>query len=139
VITCYREAQNADVFFKKLDAFHNSYSRSIESCAASAKLSKERPRRIRIAILDTGIDFLHPGIRAAKANGRIRKEWCCSWVGAEADVADEDGEMHGSNCASLIHEVAPEADIYIGKVFQRNGFRTYQAENIPKVRRSKGA
>ncbi|KAL8394118.1 hypothetical protein RB595_002192 [Gaeumannomyces hyphopodioides] len=128
-----REARNADVFFENLEDFHASYSRFVEPRNVSNSTGEEHPRRIRIAVLDTGVDFRHPGIRAAKINGRIREEWCHSWVGPEADVADEDDEMHGSNCADLLHQAAPEADIYIGKIFQRNKLRTYQAENITKA------
>lgn len=128
-----REAHSADVFFKNLEDFHTSYSRFVEPRNVLSPDGEERPRRIRVAILDTGVDFRHPGIRAAKADGRIREEWCYSWVGQEGDVGDEDDEMHGSNCADLLHQTAPEADIYIGKVFQRNKLRTYQAENIAKA------
>ncbi|KLU88122.1 hypothetical protein MAPG_07109 [Magnaporthiopsis poae ATCC 64411] len=128
-----REAKNADIFFANLGDFHRSYSRFVAPRIVSTPSGEEHPRRIRIAVLDTGVDFRHPGIRAAKADGRIREEWCHSWVGPEADVADEDDEMHGSNCADLLHQVAPEADIYIGKIFQCNKLKTYQAENITKA------
>ncbi|KAL8349219.1 hypothetical protein RB601_001978 [Gaeumannomyces tritici] len=129
-VTNSREAGNADVFLKNLEVFHASYSRFVEPRNVSNSTREEHPRRVRIAVLDTGVDFRHPGIMAAKVDGRIREEWCHSWVG---DMADEDDEMHGSNCADLLHQAAPEADIYIGKVFQRNKFRTYQAENITKA------
>ena len=70
----------------------------------------------------------------AKDKGRVKKEWCYSWVGAETDVEDESDELHGTNCVYLLHKAAPEADIYVGKVFPSNRFRTYQAQNITSVR-----
>jgi hypothetical protein len=69
----------------------------------------------------------------AKENGRVKKEWCHSWIGAATDVEDEDAEMHGTNCVHLLHKAAPEAEIYVEKVFQGNRFRTYHAVNIAKV------
>lgn len=127
-----REIERADYFFKMFDEFHGSYSRFVADRVTSPR--GELPRRIRIAVLDTGIDFRHPGIIDAKDKGRVRKEWCHSWTGAKTDVEDEDDEMHGTNCTYLLHKAAPEADIYIEKVFQRNSFKIYQAESIAKVR-----
>ena len=114
-----------------LDEFNDSYSRFVDDRVEV--LGKESPRRIRIAVIDTGIDFRHPGIMIAKDKGRLRKEWCHSWVGAETDVQDEDDEIHGTNCAYILHKAAPEANIYIEKVFQRNNLKTYQAKNIAMV------
>lgn len=62
----------------------------------------------------------------------MKEEWCYSWVGA--DAKDEDNELHGSNCAHLLHKTAPEADIYVAKVFKKNNVRYYEADNIAKVR-----
>jgi hypothetical protein len=67
----------------------------------------------------------------AKEQGRMKEEWCQSWVGA--DAKDEDSELHGTNCAYLLHKAAPEANIYVAKVFNQNAFRFYEAENIAKV------
>lgn len=67
----------------------------------------------------------------AKEQGRMKEEWCRSWVGA--DAKDEDDGLHGTNCAHLIHKAAPEADIYVAKVFKQNAFRFYETENIASV------
>ncbi len=66
----------------------------------------------------------------------MKREWCHSWVGAGTDVEDESDELHGTNCVYLLHKAAPEAEIYVGKVFPSNRFRTYQAQNITTVRPS---
>lgn len=124
------KTQRADAFWERLEKFHKSYS-----CFVADRITEsgvESPRRIRIAVLDTGIDFRHPGIINAKEKGRIKEEWCHSWVGADAKN-DDDG-LHGTNCAYLVHEAAPEADIYVGKVFNQNALRFYEVGNIAKVR-----
>ncbi|KAJ4256760.1 hypothetical protein NW762_008856 [Fusarium torreyae] len=91
----------------------------------------ESPRRIRIAVLDTGFDFDCNYVHGLRASERVKKEWCRSWVGD--DVNDDDDELHGTNCAYLLHKAAPEADIYVGKVFSKNSVKFYEAENIAKA------
>lgn len=127
--TCFN-VHSANKFWERLDTFHKSYARFVTD--RKTQSGDETPRRIRIAVIDTGVDFGHPGITVAKDKGRMKKEWCHSWVGD--DAKDEDNELHGSNCAHLLHKSAPEADIYVAKVFNQNNVRDYEAENIAKVR-----
>jgi hypothetical protein len=115
-----------------LEDFHGSYSRFVADRVTESGI--ESPPRIRIAVLDTGIDFGHPGIQEAKEKGRVKEEWCHSWVGGENDTRDEDDGLHGTNCVYILHKAAPEAEIYVEKVFQGTSFRSYQAQNIAKVR-----
>ncbi|KAL2883180.1 hypothetical protein SGCOL_001368 [Colletotrichum sp. CLE4] len=119
----------ADDFWRLLDEFHSSYSNSVTSRIMNSEV--ESPRRIRIAVLDTGIDFAHPGIQEAMDKGRMKREWCHSWIGSE--TKDDDNELHGSSCAFLQHKAAPEADIYVEKVFQKNAVRDYEAKHIAKA------
>ncbi|KAH7308885.1 hypothetical protein B0I35DRAFT_88127 [Stachybotrys elegans] len=116
-------------FWTRLETFHKSYSGFVTH--RNTVSGGDSPRRIRIAVIDTGIDFNHAGIMEAKEQGRMKEEWCQSWVGA--DAKDEDNELHGTNCAYLLHKAAPEADIYVAKVFNQNALRFYEAENIAKA------
>ncbi|RSL68667.1 hypothetical protein CEP54_002672 [Fusarium duplospermum] len=122
-------SSTAEEFWARLETFHKSYARFVTDRRTES--GDETPRRVRIAVLDTGVDFGHAGIADAKEKGRIREEWCHSWVGA--DAKDEDDELHGTNCAYLLHKSAPEADIYIAKVFNQNAVRYYEAKNIAKA------
>ncbi|KAF2801991.1 uncharacterized protein BDZ99DRAFT_527942 [Mytilinidion resinicola] len=126
------EVQRATFFFETLEEFHASYSRFVTDRVKDDS-GGEPPRRIRIAVLDTGIDFRHSGLIEAKKKGRVKREWCHSWVGAGTDVEDEDDELHGTNCVYVLHKAAPEANIYVEKVFRSNSFRIYQAENIARA------
>ncbi|KAF3019285.1 hypothetical protein E8E14_007547 [Neopestalotiopsis sp. 37M] len=121
----------APEFWKLLEKFHKSYSRYLADRNMSN--GEESSRRIRVAILDTGIDFKHPAIIDAMKNGRVQEQWCQSWIGAKSDVSDEDKHLHGTNCVTLLHKSSPEADIYVAKVFRDNSVRFYEAENIAKA------
>lgn len=52
----------------------------------------------------------------------------------ETDVNDGDNGLHGTNCTHLLHKAAPEAEIYIEKLFQEPNFKEYQAKNIAMAR-----
>jgi hypothetical protein len=124
------------VFFQLLEDFHDSYSRLVADRVTDSGV--ESPRRIRVAIIDTGIDFGHPGIQEVKAKGHVKEEWCYSWIGSSNNIKDEDDGLHGTNCAYILHKAAPEAEIYVEKVFQNTNFKSYQAQNIAKVRFIRG-
>jgi subtilisin family serine protease len=64
--------------------------------------------------------------------GRIKNEDCRSWVGNDpADVHDNHG--HGTNITNLLLEVAPWAEICVGKVFNGNEFCVEEARNVAKA------
>lgn len=77
--------------------------------------------RVRIAVLDTGIDYNHPDLRANFAGGR-------DFVNNDSDPLDDNG--HGTHVAGIIAArddgagvvgVAPEAQIYALKIMDANG------------------
>jgi subtilisin family serine protease len=74
---------------------------------------------VKIAVLDTGIDLNHPTIKGAVNMRRIKTSK--SFVKDDKTPQDENG--HGTHVASLILKVAPESELYVGKI-ARN-------ENIP--------
>lgn len=78
-------------------------------------LSNER--KIRIAILDTGIDESNTFFRGVLCTRRERDDPVKekkSFVGAPNECGDTFG--HGTNVAHLILKIAPEADLYIAKI-----------------------
>lgn len=68
--------------------------------------------RVRIALLDTGIDVSHPSIIGAMNCGRIYPQME-SFV-EDDSITDECG--HGTHIAALLSKLAPHAEIYIAKV-----------------------
>jgi hypothetical protein len=76
-------------------------------------------KRVRIAILDTGLNKHHPKVdellKKPKRELRIKTTKCKSWVDG---LWDEDSDGHGTACAMIAHQVAPNADIYIARIFE---------------------
>ncbi|KAL8733509.1 MAG: hypothetical protein Q9181_003571 [Wetmoreana brouardii] len=99
-----------------------------ETQSLVAQSRKARSHRVRIAILDTGIDLSHPYFDSApKSLGaanhgqhgprRDRVKECRSFVhGAPGDC---DSHGHGTHCAALLLDLSPNADIYVARVTEQ--------------------
>lgn len=113
----------AETFFGYMNQFHKSFKCYVNEHG-------EPPNQpIRIAILDTGVNKHHVGINFDGKH--MKDEWCTSFVGDCNSFHDVDG--HGTDCASLLQTIAPDAEIYVLKVFSHNEFDLKQARNISKV------
>ncbi|ETN39162.1 uncharacterized protein HMPREF1541_05385 [Cyphellophora europaea CBS 101466] len=108
--------------------------------------------RPRIAILDTGLNTAHPEVAELHSRRGPRKRiqdgrsWISSGSTAITDGGDEshdsnqggtlpwyeDEDGHGTHCAMVAHQVAPDADLYICRIFKdRNSVSgSYVAEAI---------
>ena len=79
---------------------------------------------MRIAILDTGLNRYHPEVSELldKVKDDRRIQECKSWLPNSAGdgllPGDEDDDGHGTHCAMVAHKVAPNADIYIARIFK---------------------
>lgn len=110
-------------FFQNLEKFQDSFETFVQKNGGPCN------DPIKIAILDTGVDKGSVGI---DFDGKhMRDEWCFSFVGSHKDVHDTNG--HGTHCASLLRKVAPNANIYVLKVFSTEEFDIQEAQNISKV------
>lgn len=73
-------------------------------------------KRVKIAILDTGIDLTHPDFKDDQAgtreNRRIKKPE--DFLDPSGSAVDTCG--HGTHCVGLLRLIAPEADIYVARV-----------------------
>jgi len=77
-----------------------------------SEFRRQDARRVKIGILDTGIDMRNTAFQAKNVRRRIKKR--VDFVDPEGRGVDVCG--HGTHCAALINRVAPAADIYIGRV-----------------------
>ena len=78
--------------------------------------------RVKIAILDTGIDRKHQDIFAVADRIIDVRTWANGAKGAQ-DFDGGDFHGHGTHVASIVLDVAEYADIYIAKVTQDGQLR----------------
>lgn len=88
---------------------------------------QKRRQRVRVAVLDSGLhrpaNERDPRQRADIRRYRNRlKEY--KGMSASEDWIDLKRNMHGTNCASLVLQVAPHADLYIANVVAADGYPT---------------
>ncbi|MEM9478925.1 MAG: S8 family serine peptidase [Verrucomicrobiota bacterium] len=96
----------------------------IEPEEARAALQSGDGAGVRVAVLDSGVDFSHPNLSDLKAGDRV------SVVEEDGRVKtidnDEVGDVygHGTAVAGIIHDVAPKAEI--------GSFRVLDARNLSR-------
>ena len=80
-------------------------------------MSKENPSRIRIAIIDSGIDASHSDVGeiAGGIHIQIREEGEVVFLDDHADCAG-----HGTACAGIIRKKAPDAMLYSVRIFDES-------------------
>ncbi|EWY80038.1 hypothetical protein FOYG_16834 [Fusarium oxysporum NRRL 32931] len=95
-----------------------------------ADRADERDDRIRVAVLDTGIDFDHPLIAESQSRIKQRKSFLPEHVTGPADTSDMNG--HGTHVTHILMKTAPNADIYVGRIFFE-GKEFEMEENADKI------
>lgn len=83
-----------------------------ESCKPSPDWAFWRQEKIRVAIIDTGINDEDIIIDAATEDGRIKARR--DFMDSTDDCKDYYG--HGTHVARLLLTLAPQAELYIAKV-----------------------
>ncbi len=89
-------------------------------------------RGVRIAILDTGIDYNHPDLKDRMWDG-IGYDF----VNKHNDPMDNDG--HGTHVAGIIASVAPEAELMALKVIEEEGGRWQEVAQAIRFARENDA
>lgn len=87
---------------------------------------KDNQRRVRVAILDTGVDGTHPEIQLA-----LEKKKIVAYRGFP-DYLDplRDRNGHGTHGASVLLKTAPNAAIYVARMFDNKGKMSHDAETV---------
>lgn len=72
---------------------------------------------VKIAIIDSGVDFKHPEIGPIThgIDIKIDSDGQIIWG---TDYADRSG--HGTACTGIIHQIAPDAEIHIVRIFEQS-------------------
>ncbi|KAL6900066.1 hypothetical protein GGI43DRAFT_406221 [Trichoderma evansii] len=110
--------KNATTFWEDTKSFRKMIENLSSSSTISALADSCRKEKIRIAIIDTGIDKDDTTIEGAIMDKRIKE--CCGFVNgldAKPDLNDyEDQTGHGTHVARLMLKMAPSAELYIAKI-----------------------
>lgn len=85
-------------------------------------LNRNAARRIRIAVLDTGLHLP----KSAKNTFSKRLPVCRSWLDpssfphGDPSSGDDDTDGHGTHATGLLLKLAPFADVYVARVFDNH-------------------
>jgi hypothetical protein len=96
-------------------------------------------QRVKIAVLDTSIDHEHPFFQDDKRLPRIVAKESFFNIQDPESVKDsprdtKDTHGHGTHIAGILLQVAPDADLYIGRVVRGDDSIQDDALRISKVR-----
>ena len=75
--------------------------------------------RVKVAIIDTGVNIRHPEISNAFYTGAITDDCCQGFPGRLDPKADYDG--HGTHVASVLLRTANNVSLYIARVADDQG------------------
>ncbi|KAI8689253.1 Subtilisin-like protein [Fusarium keratoplasticum] len=95
----------AKTFLERAESFYNKHIHHLPI-----------KNRIRVAILDTGIDDTKVFFRAAKKNRTKRDSPVMDQKSFLAGISVTDTDGHGTNVAAIVLKMAPEADLYVAKI-----------------------
>jgi hypothetical protein len=89
--------------------------------------------KIKVAILDTGIDATHPFMRDSQ--GRMKyfeyRDFTKEQLNEDDPLIDNCG--HGTHTAGIILKLAPDVELYIARVFEGRNLGPNEATNVAKV------
>jgi hypothetical protein len=120
----FRHKSEATKFLQDIQAFVDR----IRNLSSPNLPTWKRPK-IRIAIIDTGIDKEDTMIRGALEDGRIKES-----RGFTSDPEDvQDQHSHGTHITRLLLTLAPAAEIYIAKVSNQQHIGANDLHRIVEV------
>ncbi|KAK1254162.1 hypothetical protein MKX08_008157 [Trichoderma sp. CBMAI-0020] len=106
----------------QLDGVHDLVERCMERCE---NMPDRESTRVKIAVLDTGLQLPESLQENYEAEGRVTVEASESFLPRTKDDADGswrvDRDGHGSRVGQIILDVAPEADLHVARVFKSGG------------------
>jgi hypothetical protein len=77
--------------------------------------------RIKIAVLDIGVDWEDSFIRGARERLKGWRNWANNQQELDKREQVHNASGHGTHMAALLLKTSPESDVYIGQVADANG------------------
>lgn len=130
-ISCQSNVSWASVFMRSITPFVDKIRDLEYTCKHIPAWTVWRQERIRIAIIDTGIDDEDILIESARDDRRIKDCNCRGFVKDAYDYHDVHG--HGTRVARLILELAPSAELYIAKISDDKSIEPKYLKRISEV------
>ena len=120
---------NAEATDKWFDDF-----KRLELLKELGNLPKDANGRIRVAVIDTGVNTRNRRINAEILRGRIVeiRDWTENKSGEKVESM-EDPEGHGTLIATIILDIAPNVDLYIARVTNGKTGDTIETKTVAKV------
>ncbi|PHH61270.1 hypothetical protein CDD81_648 [Ophiocordyceps australis] len=113
-----KDQDSASKFLKSLEPFLSKIRDLHENSISLTQQFMSIGNRIRIAVLDSGVDDINPMIRSAIKAKRINSQESKNFVDCLEDW-NQDTYGHGTHITRLLLQTAPSAEIYVGKICTR--------------------
>ena len=88
--------------------------------------------RVKVAVLDTGIDWADPFIRGIKERIQGWKNFADNLQNVNGPEEVHDAAGHGTHVAALLLKTSPESDVFIARIADSNGSMV-EPEKIAEV------
>jgi len=89
-----------------------------------AKRRRTNAEKIKVAVLDSGVDMEHPLLKPHQSRIREVKDW----TGQLGDQVS-----HGTCVTALVLSIAPNAEIYVAKVFESTRSTVHTKRYVSEV------
>jgi hypothetical protein len=121
LLISHPRTRRAEGFFQKFEQFHQRVKKPLRNGV-----------RVKIAVLDTGVDLEQLEIQLDEAK-RTRDPIIAlrSFIEPEAEHGYKDTCGHGTHVMEILLKLAPEADFYIAKI--AHGLETDEVDHIAEV------
>jgi hypothetical protein len=96
-------------------------------------LKGQAPRRVKVAILDTGYDREDPLFQEARKGLPEDIEWK-DFVGISPKPVDESESGHGTRVAFFLLQITSNVDLWIARVYEQDEGTAESAGRVKEVR-----
>ncbi|KAL2196910.1 peptidase S8/S53 domain-containing protein [Corynascus similis CBS 632.67] len=124
----FRRCNYADYFLKRHKTVYESVIENVDKEEEELHTSgSDRPEpkfpakgsRIKVAILDTGLDVSHIYVKACEKRIKDIRSWV-NGLNGKQDRNAGDASGHGTHITCLLLDVAPDTDVYVARIAEHH-------------------